>query len=75
MGINGFNKKINQSISLYECQDLKGEGGKSVFSPNKDLGTRVGDYLGTGKNFPSGENKINNYVEIMSKIFFLLEEE
>ena len=30
----------------------RGRGGKSVFSPNKDLGTRVGDEQGTGKYFP-----------------------
>ena len=29
--------------------------GESVFPPNKDLGTRVGDQLGTGKNFPRSE--------------------
>ena len=35
-------------------------GGKSVFSPNKDLGTRVGDEQGTGKYFPLPplENKL-----------------
>ena len=31
-----------------------GRGGKCFF-PNKDQGTRVGDYLGTGKYFPSKE--------------------
>ena len=44
-----FNQKsINQSA----CTNAKiemGRGGKSVFSPNKDIGTRVGDKLGTGK--------------------------
>ena len=28
-------------------------GGGSVFPPNKRIGTRVGDWLGTGKYFPS----------------------
>ena len=32
---------------------LNGVGGeKCFFFPNKDLGTRVGDLLGTGKYFP-----------------------
>ena len=44
-------KSINQSACM-NAEIERGRGGKSVFSPNKDLGTRVGDQLGTGKYFP-----------------------
>ena len=35
-------KSINQSACM-NAEIERGRGGKSVFSPNKDLGTRVGD--------------------------------
>ena len=35
-------KSINQSACMI-AEIERGRGGKSVFSPNKDLGTRVGD--------------------------------
>ena len=44
-------KSINQSACM-NAEIERGRGGKSVFSPNKDLGTRVGDEQGTGKYFP-----------------------
>ena len=47
-----FNEKsINQSpVRMPRLNG--GGGGKNVFSPNKRLGTRVGDRLGKGKYFP-----------------------